>query len=87
MSAKHVTVFSETARTQLRLIERGVAMRILRKLADLEHDPYGYDTTALVGHTGVRRLRVGDYRVIYVIGATQLRVYVIEVGHRARVYD
>ena len=34
-----------------------------------------------------RRLRVGDYRVIYEIDLHSKRVIVLHVGHRKNVYD
>ena len=34
-----------------------------------------------------RRLRVGDYRVIYEIDMQPKRVIVLHIGHRKNVYD
>ncbi len=34
-----------------------------------------------------RRLRVGDYRVIYEIDMQSKRVIVLHIGHRKNVYD
>jgi mRNA interferase RelE/StbE len=61
------TVFTESARAESRKLPRNVAMTILRKLAELETDPYAYGTTALVSAPDIRRLRVGDYRVFYTV--------------------
>ena len=36
---------------------------------------------------GMRRHRVGDYRIIYRVIHNQLMIYVIEIGHRREVYD
>lgn len=83
---KYRTRFTEGARAEIRKIELGVARRILRKLADLEADPYGYDTTALVGDPDVRRLRVGAHRVIYEVVDDDLLILVVHVGHRRAVY-
>lgn len=62
-------------------------MTILRKLAELEQDPYGFATTALVGDPSVRRLRVGNYRVFYEVRNDELVVWVIHVAHRGVAYD
>ena len=40
----------------------------------------------LAGVTGVYRLRVGDYRVLYEIHDAELLVLVLAVGHRREVY-
>ncbi|WUK16799.1 type II toxin-antitoxin system RelE/ParE family toxin [Kitasatospora sp. NBC_00374] len=58
----------------------------MRKLSDLERDPYGCSTTALVGSPETRWLRVGDYRVIYTVDGGQLLVLVVHVGHRSTIY-
>ena len=53
----------------------------------LARDPYGLDTTALVGSDGGEgRLRVGDYRVVYTVRDAQLLVHVVRVGHRGEVH-
>lgn len=36
--------------------------------------------------SGLRRLRVGDYRVVYEVIKNELLVLVIRVGHRSAVY-
>ena len=37
-------------------------------------------------HTGLRRLRVGDYRIVFEVQQAELIVLVIRVGHRREVY-
>ncbi len=64
-----------------------MALRIVAKLTELENDPTGVNTTALVSQPDRRRLRVGDYRVIYTIDDGELVVWVVHVGHRSTVYD
>jgi mRNA interferase RelE/StbE len=83
---KYQTVFRPEAREDLRKLPRTVAMAILRKLTELENDPFGYGTTALVARPDVRRLRVGDYRAFYTVENHQLMVYVVAVTHRSEAY-
>jgi mRNA interferase RelE/StbE len=80
------TVFRPSARDQLRKIDRAVAISILRKLAELESDPYAFGTTELVSRSGVRRLRAGDYRIFYTVDGAELTVCVIAVAHRSVAY-
>ena len=84
---KFRTVFHPAARDELRKVPRETALRILAKLAELETDPYGYNTTALVSQPDRRRLRVGDFRVIYTVDNAELAVWVVHVRHRSTVYD
>jgi mRNA interferase RelE/StbE len=62
-------------------------MAILRKLAELETDPYAFGTTELLERPGVRRLRVGSYRVFYTLDKDELVVWVITVAHRSTAYQ
>jgi len=84
---KYRTIFDPKARVEIRRLPRQTAITILRKLADLEQDPYGFSTTALVGDPSVRRLRVGGYRVFYEIRSTDLVVWAIHIAHRSVAYD
>lgn len=84
---KYRTRFRPEARDELRKLPRATAVKILHKLTELEADPLGFGTTALVGSPELRRLRVGDYRVIYTLDQGELVVWVVHVGHRRDVYD
>lgn len=84
--SEYRTVFHPEARSELRKVPRDAALRILPKLAALESDPFGFNTTALVSQPERRRLRVGDYRVIYTVDNGELVVWVIRVRHRSTVY-
>lgn len=81
------TIFRPEAREELRKLPRTVAMNVFRKLTELEADPLGFGTTALDGSPEIRRLRVGDYRVIYTVEHDRLIVWVVHVGHRSGIYD
>ncbi|WP_431955304.1 type II toxin-antitoxin system RelE family toxin [Actinacidiphila sp. bgisy167] len=85
--SRYRTVFRAEAQAELRKIPRDMALRIVAKLTELENDPTGVNTTALVSQPDRRRLRVGDYRVIYTIDDGELVVWVVHVGHRSTVYD
>jgi mRNA interferase RelE/StbE len=80
---KYATVFRPEAREELRKIDRGQALRILSKLAELEANPYGLGTTQLVGQPDRRRLRVGNYRVIYAVDGAVPVIWAVWVGHRS----
>ncbi|MEU9988441.1 type II toxin-antitoxin system RelE/ParE family toxin [Streptomyces sp. NPDC048045] len=85
--SEYRTVFGAEAQAELRKVPRDTALRILAKLTELETDPLGFNTTALVSQPDRRRLRVGDYRVIYTIDNGELVVWVVHVGHRSTAYD
>ena len=85
--SEYRTVFRPEARAELHKIPRDIALRILVKLTKLEADPLGFSTTALASQPERRRLRVGDYRVVYTIDNGELVIWVVHVGHRSTVYE
>jgi len=59
--------------------------RIVEAIDRLARQPFA--GTVLKGeYTGLRRLRVGRYRVVYEVLERQLVVLVVRVGHRRDVY-
>jgi len=60
--------------------------RIQGAIALLAGDPWPPASRQLKGRPG-RRVRVGDYRIIYTIHNEVLRIVVVTVGHRRDVYD
>ncbi|MFE3906584.1 type II toxin-antitoxin system RelE/ParE family toxin [Streptomyces sp. NPDC059153] len=85
--SEYRAAFRPEAQAELRKIPRDVALRILAKLTELERDPLGFSTTALVSQPDRRRLRVGDYRIVCTIDNGELGVWVVHVGHRSTIHD
>lgn len=81
--------YTDTARDQLRKLDRQAARRILdhmdERIAGLA-DPRSAGK-ALKGPLGeLWRYRVGDYRVLCEIRDGTLRILVVRIGHRRDVY-
>ena len=76
---------SESAARELRRLDRSVVRQIFEKVDKLKEDPYR-NVRKLVG-LPYFRLRVGDYRIILDIQKDIMRVLVIKVGHRKRIYE
>lgn len=58
-----------------------------RVVAAIEQLPNGEDIKQLKGHEGILRLRVGDYRIIYIVDHGELIVMVIDAGNRGQIYN
>lgn len=87
----HVTRFTPHAQRDLLKVPRPDALRILRRLAELQRaldaaDTAAFDVKALQGHSARWRLRVGDYRVVYTVEDGRLIVWALAVGNRREVY-
>ena len=78
-------IWSESAAKELKKLDKTVAKRIFKKVSELNENPYHFDVTKMVGDPYFR-LRVGDYRVIFDIQNDMLRILILKVGHRKKVY-
>ena len=81
--------YTQTARNQLKKLDKAVAERILDYLDDRvakQEDPRTLGK-ALTGPLGTLwRYRIGDYRVICEIQNRAVTILVIRIGHRREVY-
>ncbi len=82
--------YSDTAKGQLRKLDKPVAKRILdymdQRIAELENPrSTGKALTGAFG--GLWRYRVGDCRVVCEIRDGELRVLVVLLGHRRDIYQ
>jgi len=80
---------SETARRQLKKLDRSTAQTLLRylnRLVQETEDPRQRGKGLTANLTGLWRYRVGDYRVICDIQNGELVVLVLQVTHRSQAY-
>ncbi|MBM3910065.1 MAG: type II toxin-antitoxin system RelE/ParE family toxin [Thaumarchaeota archaeon] len=76
--------WSKTAEKQISKIDIKNAQRIVTRLEEIADDPYAH-TEKLAGFD-LRKLRVGNYRVILGIEGQKMIIFVVEVGHRSKIY-
>jgi mRNA interferase RelE/StbE len=81
--------YTDTARRQLRKLDKPVARRILDFLDERvakQDDPRALGK-ALAGPLGTLwRYRIGDFRAICEIQDRAVRVLVLQIGHRREIY-
>ena len=77
--------FSISAEKQLYKLEINTQKRIISTLERIRIRPYSY-IKKLVGNPYFR-LRVGKYRLILDIREEKLIIFVIELGHRKKIYN
>ncbi|MGH3466290.1 MAG: type II toxin-antitoxin system RelE family toxin [Thermocrispum sp.] len=79
--------WAASAARELRQLDKPVARRIAVAVTALSHDPRPRGAKVLIGQpSGVMRIRVGDYRVVYVIEDAHVLITVVRVAHRRGVY-
>lgn len=79
--------WSKTAENQLRKIsksDKSIAQHIVTKLDEIVYDPYLF-TEKLQG-LDLRKLRVGNYRVILNLEDQKITIFIVQVGHRSKIY-
>ena len=77
--------YSQTALKQLEKLEKNIQERILTALERLRIRPESCNIKKLVGMPGFR-FRTGDYRVIFEIEKEELRILILQIGHRKNIY-
>ena len=79
-------ILQKSAENDLKKLDNLTQKRITDKLFELKENPHL--GIPLTGHlAGLRKLRIGDYRVIYQIRNQELIVLVVKIGHRKNVYE
>jgi mRNA interferase RelE/StbE len=84
--AAYQIVFTPAARRQLASLDALTQRRVARRIEALGTDPRPAGAEMLTGGDGEARIRVGDWRVIYIVRHDKLVVIVIKIGHRSDVY-
>lgn len=79
---------AEVVEKQLPGLPKTIRERILKAIeARLTIAPHDYGKPLQYHLKNYRRLRVGDYRVIYRVHEEKILVLIIEIDHRKDVYD
>ena len=82
----HSILLRPAAARDLRALPSDTRSRIEKAIDRLVDDPRPPGARKLVGVSDEWRLRVGDYRVVYLIDDRAREVEVIRVAHRREVY-
>ena len=81
-------VLLPSAERALRKLDPSVARRVARRIDRLAGDPRPAGAKLLKGEpTGVLRVRVGDWRLLYRVDDGRLTILVIDLGHRSSIYE
>ncbi|MDR3715633.1 MAG: type II toxin-antitoxin system RelE/ParE family toxin [Puia sp.] len=79
-------VIEKQAQKQLAKISSPDYAKVVAALKGLAADPRPHGYKKLKGRPGYR-VRVGDYRILYLIKDDVLTVFVLTIGNRRDVYD
>jgi mRNA interferase RelE/StbE len=71
---------------EIRKLPAEIRERVKRTIDALEEVPVPPRAARLRGRANAYRIRVGNYRILYEVHATEIVVYVIGIAHRKEVY-
>jgi mRNA interferase RelE/StbE len=82
----NVTITSR-AEKELKRFDRQTKNRVVKTILDLASNPRPAGCLKVRSEEGVWRIRVGDWRVGYMIDDAASEVTVIRIAHRSEFYD
>jgi mRNA interferase RelE/StbE len=80
-------VLTQTAEKELQRLPYRVIEKVIAVLKSLEENPRPAGCKKLKGYKNLWRIRLGDYRIIYVIEDVIMLIDIREIGHRKDIYD
>ena len=78
--------FTPAAQRQLASLDPPTQRRVAHRIESLGSAPRPPGAEALKGSQGELRIRIGDWRIIYMVHDAELLVLVIKIGHRGDIY-
>jgi len=75
-----------SALKEFKKIERSIIPRILGTIENLSSDPFPSGVRKLQGGEHSYRIRIGDYRIIYVVFESERLIEIARIRHRKEVY-
>jgi len=85
--AKYAIDIKSSARRELENLSDSLIARLIPKIEGMAVNPRSPGCKKLIGFKDSWRIRVGDYRVVYVINDELKRVSVTRIAHRKDVYE
>ncbi|PYS83170.1 MAG: type II toxin-antitoxin system RelE/ParE family toxin [Acidobacteria bacterium] len=82
----NVTITSRAER-ELKRLDRSTRNRVVKAILDLASNPRPAGCLKVRSEEGVWRVRIGDWRVGYLIDDAASEVAVIRIAHRSEFYD
>ena len=80
--------FSSAAKKFLKKAEKDVVARIVERTEKLAEDPFPKEVKRVVNRTEkIFRVRVGDYRIQYIVQHEKSLIYITDIDKRERAYE
>lgn len=84
--ALYKVTFKPSVAKDLKRLDRSIVPKIMKAIEALEKDPFPMSSKKLVGSNHTYRIRIGDYRAVYIVNQNLREIEVQRVRHRKDVY-
>ena len=81
----YTVYLKRSAEKELDRLPAKVYNRIIKRIISLGNNPRPLGAKKLLGQKGYR-IRVGDYRILYIIDEKEKKVEIVSIAHRKEVY-
>jgi mRNA interferase RelE/StbE len=85
--ARYALGIKPSARKELEKLSDSLIARLAPRIEGLAADPRPSGCRKLHGYKDLWRIRIGDYRVVYIIDDDRKMVSITRVAHRRQVYE
>ena len=85
--AEYLVTFNRSAEKELDSLDATLIRRIVTKIDALAKEPRPHGCRKLHGEKYMWRIRIGDYRVIYIINDAEHTIDITGVRHRSKAYE
>ena len=85
--ARYTLDIKPSARKELENLSNSIIARLAPKISGLAANPRPFNCRKLQGYKDLWRIRIGDYRVVYIINDDRKIVSITRIAHRRDVYE
>ena len=78
--------FKPSVHKDLRRLPKAIVSRVVKRIEDLESEPFPHQSVKLSGTERLYRIRVGDYRIVYEVDTQVRQITIHYIRHRRQVY-
>jgi mRNA interferase RelE/StbE len=84
--ASYKITFKSSVEKDLRKLDKAQLEKIMTVIQELSSNPFPINSRKLVGSEKTYRVRVGDYRTVYIVSTADLVIEIQKVAHRKDIY-
>jgi mRNA interferase RelE/StbE len=85
--AEYFIAIKPSAAKELDALSAGVLNRVVNRIDSLASSPRPAGCKKLKGYKDQWRIRVGDWRIVYIVDDAAKIVRITRIGHRSDVYE